>query len=555
MLVPDPDMPGGERVKVVDFGIAKMAGDQIAGQPKTRAGAILGTPLYMSPEQCRGAGEVTEKSDIYSMGVMLYEMLVGRTPFVAEGEGEIMGMHLFKVPPPLHSLAPTLPLDLVNLVHSMLAKDPAQRPTIVEVARELDRIGQRLSDQTHSAPADLAEYGVGAKPPGPKTLPIESANAEAAKSAEAADKAAPALSSNAVTPTITAPSAASLPSAASPPPPAFTPAADVGAAPTPEPGKAAMNQTAVVARSSTDKLAVEQISPPAGRRTRLIIPIAAAVLVAIAGASGWVGLSKHRSRPAAVTRAQSTPSRPESPPSQPMAETAKPAEVKPLPQTAPEQPVQAKPAQEKPAQEKPDLGTAPERIAAPTPPERAPDAGTAEPVASTPKPGKGPRTDNVTELAEQYVRSGQWLQALNLARVWGDQSANPIAMRRIFGISACHLKQLAPAQQAYTNLKGDDRKAVALACRVAGMPIPEDVLRDAERLLAQKSWAEAMAAAQSPQLPRPLPAAAWRIIGVAACQLRDFPAARAAASHLEAKDKAAVEAVCQKTRPEKPTIF
>ena len=137
MLVPDPDMPGGERVKVVDFGIAKMAGDQVAGQHKTRAGAILGTPLYMSPEQCRGAGEVTEKSDIYSMGVMLYEMLVGRTPFVAEGEGEIMGMHLFKAPPPLHSLAPTLPLDLVNLVHSMLTKDPAERPSIVEQRSDL----------------------------------------------------------------------------------------------------------------------------------------------------------------------------------------------------------------------------------------------------------------------------------------------------------------------------------------------------------------------------------------------------------------------------------
>src|SRR5262249_11683258 len=130
MLVPDPDVPGGERVKVVDFGIAKLSGDQGPSQLKTRAGAILGTPTYMSPEQCRGAGEVNDKSDIYSLGVVIYEMLSGRPPFVADGEGEVMAMHLYQAPPPLHSLIPTLPLDLVNLVHSMLAKVPEQRPTI-----------------------------------------------------------------------------------------------------------------------------------------------------------------------------------------------------------------------------------------------------------------------------------------------------------------------------------------------------------------------------------------------------------------------------------------
>ncbi|HNN93753.1 MAG TPA: protein kinase [Pseudomonadota bacterium] len=170
MLVPDPDMPGGERVKVVDFGIAKISAEHNDTGYKTRAGAILGTPTYMSPEQCRGAGEVTEKTDVYALGVMLYEMLIGHPPFVAEGGGEIMGMHLFQAPPALHTLEPSLPLDLVDLVHSMLSKAPEARPSIVQVAQELDRIGGRLSGPMQAVSAELQAEP---KPPGPLTIPLD----------------------------------------------------------------------------------------------------------------------------------------------------------------------------------------------------------------------------------------------------------------------------------------------------------------------------------------------------------------------------------------------
>jgi len=173
MLVPDPDMPGGERVKVVDFGIAKISAEHNDTGYKTRAGAILGTPTYMSPEQCRGAGEVTEKTDVYALGVMIYEMLVGRPPFVAEGGGEIMGMHLFQVPPALHMLEPTLPLELVDLVHSMLSKDPDARPSIVQVAHELDRIGGHLTGSMQAVSAEVAAMATEPKPPGPLTIPID----------------------------------------------------------------------------------------------------------------------------------------------------------------------------------------------------------------------------------------------------------------------------------------------------------------------------------------------------------------------------------------------
>ena len=76
MLVPDAEMPGGERVKVLDFGIAKLASDpsqQGNLAVRTRTGAVMGTPVYMSPEQCRGNGSIDDRTDVYALGVMLFE--------------------------------------------------------------------------------------------------------------------------------------------------------------------------------------------------------------------------------------------------------------------------------------------------------------------------------------------------------------------------------------------------------------------------------------------------------------------------------------------------
>lgn len=138
MLVADPVAPGGERVKVLDFGIAKLTDPLEAGGLKTDSLAIMGTPRYMSPEQCKGAGGVDAKTDVYSLGCVLYHMLAGQPPFVAEGAGQIIGMHLFQTPAPLGTLNPRLPPQVTELVHRLLTKDKQARPSMSGAANALN---------------------------------------------------------------------------------------------------------------------------------------------------------------------------------------------------------------------------------------------------------------------------------------------------------------------------------------------------------------------------------------------------------------------------------
>ena len=154
MLVADSAMPGGERTKLLDFGIAKLkqeyqgSGDQVM----TRAGVMMGTPLYMAPEQCRNASDVDDKADVYSLGVMLYRMLAGKPPFSAPGTGELMAMHIYMQPPPLQVANPSLPEPLVALVHRMLAKNRVERPSMAQVAQELEVFGTRFSGMVPALP-------------------------------------------------------------------------------------------------------------------------------------------------------------------------------------------------------------------------------------------------------------------------------------------------------------------------------------------------------------------------------------------------------------------
>ena len=101
----------------------------------------------MSPEQCRGAGGVYARSDVYALGVMLFDMFAGTPPFVGAGFGEIIAQHLFQEPPSLSKLAPDMPASVAALVMRLLAKDKALRPTMREVAAELLALSKKVADK------------------------------------------------------------------------------------------------------------------------------------------------------------------------------------------------------------------------------------------------------------------------------------------------------------------------------------------------------------------------------------------------------------------------
>ena len=126
MLVPDPEMPGGLRAVVMDFGLAKerRAGPDVV--KLTATGIVLGTPEFMSPEQIRGK-PLDGRSDVYALAVLAFELFTGQLPFAGKSAQETMIARLRGTPLPLRAVKPDLPIKLEAVISKALSVDPAER--------------------------------------------------------------------------------------------------------------------------------------------------------------------------------------------------------------------------------------------------------------------------------------------------------------------------------------------------------------------------------------------------------------------------------------------
>jgi eukaryotic-like serine/threonine-protein kinase len=158
-LVDNPEEPAIPKVKLLDWGIAKVMSHDAK---YTMEGQLMGTPQYLAPEQARGQ-PVSPQTDVYSLGVMAYELFLEQPPFEAETAAEVMAMHLRATPPPPCDLWPDIPPALQELLLAMLAKQPSKRPTMSEVTKRLGAVREEFARRRHVLPS--ARY--------PTAVPLE----------------------------------------------------------------------------------------------------------------------------------------------------------------------------------------------------------------------------------------------------------------------------------------------------------------------------------------------------------------------------------------------
>lgn len=184
-LVPDPEAIGGERVKITDWGLAQVPAHD--GHPAETPPVPLDSPTYLAPEQCRAGTAVApslgpapadlraaaDRIDVYSLGVLLFQMATGQPPFAGRAASEVIALHIAALPPKLEQKGVNLPPGLVALVTAMLIKDPTARPTMNEVEMRLQQLAaqQQLAKTMMPPPRS-------ASPPAPALTPNANATVQ-----------------------------------------------------------------------------------------------------------------------------------------------------------------------------------------------------------------------------------------------------------------------------------------------------------------------------------------------------------------------------------------
>jgi serine/threonine protein kinase len=419
-VVADPDVEGGERIKVLDFGVAKLQSDSDAARTKT--GVILGSPMFMSPEQCRAESDIDGRADVYALGCLLYALVCGRPPFVAAKVGDVLFQHLREAPPPPRRFRPDLSPEVERLILRCLEKKPKRRYKDMRVlGTELDalRAARGMAPLVTGPYPRLGTGPLDGRPanPAPPPPPVEAptpppsdlddtkthkgkvrARVDTPESGvTVVDPLAPDADRYSIAPTLAAPSPGSAPPPAASGDRRFHPgiAATVAA-----PEIAAEPARAFFPRTAVDDGTLDDAPAASGRGDRRRIAIGGGVGLVI-GALAWVVFG--RGDPAGVPTS-GAPARPEAiavPPADgpadlPAADGASASDVAP-----PAEPVEPREATAPPTPAREEASTRPRRDRRADPAPTQPPSTTDRTERATP-PADGPSGKGSTGKKRQW---------------------------------------------------------------------------------------------------------------------------------------------------------